>query len=119
MTHALTRRALLALSAAAAMGGCTSTGPTADENRPPILFVHGSGDSAALWTATLWRFESNGWPRGRLKAVDLPDPTARDDDGVPQPGRSSTAEQAQALSAAVDALLARTGARQLVLVGNS
>src|SRR5271168_2908463 len=26
---------------------------------PPILFVHGNGDHAALWITTLWRMESN------------------------------------------------------------
>lgn len=30
---------------------------------PPVLFVHGNGDSAALWITTLRRFESNGFPR--------------------------------------------------------
>ncbi len=81
--------------------------------------MHGNGDSAALWTTTVWRFESNGWPRDRLHAIDLPDPGARDDDTVPQAGRTSTAEHAQYLSAEVDKVLARTGARQVVLVGNS
>lgn len=117
----LTRRALLRASTLAAgllLAGCSSLGPTS-EARPPILFVHGNGDSAALWTTTLWRFESNGWPRARLEAIDLPDPLARDDDGVAQAGRSSNAEQAQALSAAVDRLLERTGAKQAVLVANS
>ena len=38
---------------------------------PPIVFVHGNGDTAALWTTTIWRFESNGWPRERLHAIDL------------------------------------------------
>lgn len=36
---------------------------------PPIVFVHGNGDTAALWQSTLWRFESNGWPRSRLHAI--------------------------------------------------
>jgi hypothetical protein len=38
----------------------------AEEAPPPILFVHGNGDHAALWLTTLWRFEANGWPRERL-----------------------------------------------------
>lgn len=29
--------------------------------RPAILFVHGNGDTAALWHTTMWRFESNGY----------------------------------------------------------
>lgn len=114
------RRALarLLLALPLALSACASLAPTNDE-RPPIVFVHGNGDSAALWTTTLWRFESNGWPQDRLEALDLPYPLARDDDTVAQAGRSSAADQAQALSAAVDRVLARTGARQVVLVGNS
>jgi len=60
MTHALTRRLLLLLGAAAAvlLSACASSPGT--NNLPPIVFVHGNGDTAALWTTTLWRFESNG-----------------------------------------------------------
>jgi len=111
------RHALLALLAPLLLSACA--GPPLPEPAPPIVFVHGNGDSAALWTTTVWRFESNGWPRERLHAIDLPDPGARDDDGVPQAGRSSTAEHAQYLAAEIDRVLARTGARQVVLVGNS
>ena len=85
----------------------------------PILFVHGNGDSAALWITTLWRFEANGYPRERLFTIDYPYPTARDDDAIPQPSRSSTDEQRAQLAARVDAVLAQTGAPQLILVGNS
>ena len=113
--HALTRRALLA-AAACLLAACASTPPAAP---PPIVFVHGNGDSAALWSTTLWRYESNGWPRERLHAIDMPLPSARDDDTVAQAGRSSTAEHAQFLAAEVDAVLKRTGAQQVVLVGNS
>jgi pimeloyl-ACP methyl ester carboxylesterase len=86
---------------------------------PPIVFVHGNGDTAALWTTTIWRFESNGWPRERLVALDLPYPQARDDDTKDQPGRSSTTEQRDHLAAQIDQVLAATGAKQLVLMGNS
>ena len=115
------RRLLLgagSLAVALALSACGSLAPPA-ETRPPVVFVHGNGDSAALWLATLWRFESQGWPRDRLHAVDLPYPLARDDDTVAQAGRSSATEQAQALARTVDRVLARTGARQVVLVGNS
>jgi len=86
---------------------------------PPILFVHGNGDHAALWMTTLWRFESNGIPRERLLAVNMPDPLARDDDAVPQPGRSGSAEQTDRLAAFVAELRGRTGAPRIALIGNS
>ncbi len=112
-------RTLLAALASALMAAC-ATGPTPPLPAPlPIVFVHGNGDSAALWTTTQWRFESNGWPRERLHAVHLPDPLARDDDTIAQPGRSSTLQSAQALAAEVDAVLQRSGAAKVVLVGNS
>ncbi len=91
----------------------------ADSRLAPILFVHGNSDSAALWITTLWRFESNGVPRERLFTIDYPYPTARDDDAIPQPSRSSTEEQRTQLAAKVDAVLAQTGATKLILVGNS
>ena len=91
----------------------------APDDRPPIVFVHGNGDSAALWQSTLWRYESNGWPRDRLFAIDQPWPLARDDDAVPQAGRSPTAESMAFLESEVDRVLKTTGAGQLVLVGNS
>ena len=112
------RLALWALAASLVLAGCAST-TTPPPAQPPVVFVHGNGDSAALWTTTIWRFESNGWPRDRLLAIDLPYPLARDEDNVAQAGRSSTTEQAQVLAAQVDQLLARTGATQVVLVGNS
>jgi pimeloyl-ACP methyl ester carboxylesterase len=85
----------------------------------PILFVHGNGDSSALWLTTVWRFESNGYPRALLHALDFPSPSARDEDDVPQANRSSTEEQRAFLAAEVEALLARTGAERVALVGNS
>lgn len=86
---------------------------------PPIVFVHGNGDTAALWHTTVWRFESNGWPRERLHAIDLPYPLARDTDTKPQDGRTSTTEHMQYLAAEVDKVLKATGASQVVLYGNS
>ncbi len=86
---------------------------------PPIVFVHGNGDNASIWQTTIWRFESNGWPRDRLHAIDLPYPLARDDDTKPQPGRTSTAEHMAYLKAEVEKVLAATGAQKVVLMGNS
>ena len=115
----LTRRlALLSLLAASLLGACASTAPSLSTT-PPIVFVHGNGDSAALWTTTLWRFESNGWPRERLHAIDAPYPLARDEDAKPQEGRSSTAEHMAFLAAEVEQVRKATGAAKVVLIGNS
>jgi pimeloyl-ACP methyl ester carboxylesterase len=86
---------------------------------PPILFVHGNGDHAALWMTTLWRMESNGVPRERMAALNFTNPLARTDDSKPQPLRSSTEEQRAELGEAVAALKQSTGAAQVALVGNS
>ena len=115
------RRALFtaaAFAASAALLAACAT-PGAPPPPPPIVFVHGNGDTAALWVPTIWRFESNGWPRERLHAMHMPLPSARDDDTVAQAGRSSTDDHALFLAAEVDRVLARTRARQVVLVGNS
>jgi pimeloyl-ACP methyl ester carboxylesterase len=114
MTAFFSRRAALLSMAAALLAGCASK-PEPIDPTPPIVFVHGQGDSAAVWTTTIWRFESNGWPRERLYAVDFPYPTARDDDTMPQDGRSSTTEQRLQLAAEIDKVLAATGARKVVL----
>ena len=114
----LSTSAALSLALAFASGGCALVPATATDT-PPIVFVHGNGDSAALWQNTVWRFESNGWPRDRLFALQHPYPLARDEDAKPQPGRSSTAEHMAFLKAEVAKVLAQTGAKQVVLVGNS
>ncbi|HEY3634655.1 MAG TPA: alpha/beta fold hydrolase, partial [Caldimonas sp.] len=119
MKHHLTRRAwLLAAAASSALLVACATPPAATD-MPPIVFVPGNGDTAALWMPTTWRFESNGWPRDRLYAIDMPYPLARDDDRKEQPGRSSTAEHMAYLAAEVKKVLAATGAKKVVLVGNS
>lgn len=110
----------LGLAASAAMLTACATAPSPSiAERPPIVFMHGNGDSAALWQTTIWRFESNGWPRERLFALDQPYPLARDDDAVPQPGRSSTADAAAFLRDQVERVRKATGAAKVVLVGNS
>ena len=116
----ITRRELLIAAAAAGalpLVGCAST-PGLD-TRPPIVFVHGNSDNAALWTTTLWRFETNGWPRERLFTIDLPYPTARNEDDKEQPGRTSIAEFTAFLAAEVKRVRATTGASRVVLVGLS
>ena len=86
---------------------------------PPILFVHGNGDHAALWMTTLWRMESNGVPRERMAAINFTDPLARADDKVEQAGRSSTEDQRRALAEAVRELKQTSGATRIALGGNS
>ena len=86
---------------------------------PPILFVHGNGDHAALWITTLWRMESNGVARDRMFAINFTDPLARNDDAVAQPNRSSTEDQRRELAEAIKALKERTGVSRVALVGNS
>lgn len=104
---------LLALLLAA----CATPSPI--EGHPPIVFVHGNGDTAALWHTTVWRFETNGWPRERLFALDAPNPLARSDDSKPQEGRTGTAEHLQILAAEVERVRKLTGAEKVVLVGSS
>lgn len=123
---AMTRRRLLLAAASASAGGlaacATAINPDAGvdaEARSPIVFVHGNGDSASIWMTTIWRFESNGWPRDRLHAIDMPYPNARADDAKEQPGSSSTVEHTAYLAADVKKVLAATGAAKVVLIGNS
>ena len=111
------QRRLLLLATALALGGCALRPSLVDA--PPIVFVHGNGDSAALWQTTLWRFESAGWPRERLHAIDVPYPLARDDDSQAQAGRSSSAENMAYLKGEVEKVLRSSGASQVVLMGNS
>jgi hypothetical protein len=86
---------------------------------PPILFVHGNGDHAALWITTMWRMESNGMPRDRMFAINFTNPLARTDDKVEQADRSSTEDQRRELGEAIKELKRRTGASRIALVGNS
>ena len=117
----LSRRDLLTLGSSLGLsltlGACAS--PGSPGRRTPIVFVHGNGDSAALWQTTAWRFESNGWPRDRLFAIDMPYPLARDTDAVAQPGRSGSTENREYLRDEVNRVLALTGSDQVVLIGNS
>jgi pimeloyl-ACP methyl ester carboxylesterase len=96
-----------------------STPSAAAADIPPILFVHGNGDHAALWVTTLWRMESNGVPRDRMFAINFTDPLARNDDKVEQPNRSSTEDARRELADAIKELKQKTGASRVALVGNS
>ena len=99
-----------------AQGAATSPGSA---ELPPILFVHGNGDHAALWMTTMWRMESNGVARERMFAINFTDPLARTDDAKPEPNKSSTEDQRRELGEAIQALKQRTGAARVALVANS
>jgi pimeloyl-ACP methyl ester carboxylesterase len=109
------------LASSLGFSAAAQTNPSARETSevPPILFVHGNGDHAALWITTLWRMESNGVPRDRMAAINFTDPLARTDDKVAQPNRSSTEDQRRELADAIKELKRRTGASRVALVGNS
>ena len=115
MLH-LSRRCFILLLLA--LGACAQF-PAGNDSRPPVVFVHGNGDTAALWTTTLWRFESNGYDRKLLHAIDFRYPLARSTDAKPQPLRSSAAESMQELAARVAEVRKLTGQDKVVLVGNS
>ena len=91
----------------------------AAQGAQPIVFVHGNGDSAALWHTTIWRFESRGYDPARLFAVDMPAPAAPGDDTQSEENRSTSIDQAAQLAAAVTRALLATGAEKVILVGNS
>jgi pimeloyl-ACP methyl ester carboxylesterase len=113
-----TRRFFFGIAASLALLGGCATQPSLDE-APPIVFVHGNGDTAALWQTTIWRFESNGWPRDRLYAIELPYPSARDDDTKDQAGRTSTTQHMAFLKSEVEKVRKATGASKVVLFSNS
>jgi pimeloyl-ACP methyl ester carboxylesterase len=91
----------------------------ADPASPPIVFVHGNGDSAALWINNFWRFESNGFRRSMLFAVDLSYPIARSDDSKPQDYRSSTEDQLKELAAYVAQVKKTTRQAKVALIASS
>jgi pimeloyl-ACP methyl ester carboxylesterase len=123
MMMGLTRRGLLKRAAAlpllAGSFSSLAAAVSATSEVPPILFVHGNGDQAALWITTLWRMESNGVPPERMFAVNFTDPLARSDDHIAQDHRSSTEDQRRELADAIVGLKRRTGAARIALVGNS
>jgi len=93
--------------------------PVAESGLPPIVFVHGNGDSSALWINNIWRFEANGYKRSQLFAIDFTYPNARRDDSKPEPFRSSAEEQMKELAAFVAQVVKATRRRKVALVGSS
>jgi hypothetical protein len=118
----LGRRALLAgavsLAPTLAFGQQPSRRP-AEPSGPPIVFVHGNGDSAAQWINNLWRFESNGFRRNLLFAIDFSYPNARADDSKPQDNRSSTEDAMKELAAYVAQVKKTTRQAKVALIASS
>jgi len=131
MTGRPTRRALLAGAAllAPALARAQQPAPTTPQaprrspadpaGPPPIVFVHGNGDTAALWLNNLWRFEANGYKRNQLFAIDFSYPLARTDDSKPQALRSSTEDQMKELAAFVAQVRGATRRRKVALIASS
>ena len=114
----LTRRGLLQGAAFIVVAGIARPSFAADEP-VPIVFAHGDSDQAATWLTTIWRFESNGYPRDRLFAINFTDPRARDDDSVAQANRSSSQDQLRELTAFIDDVKKKTGAPKVAIVALS
>ena len=117
----LTRRAVLGAPMTTTVAAAFGRSAAAGEVQPPIVFVHGAGDDAAVWYTILWRFETNGYDPQRLIAIDFPNPIpARPTDyGQPHPGRSTTGEQLIELATRVEDARRRTGQDKVVLVAHS
>ncbi len=93
--------------------------PAADQGPPPVVFVHGNGDSSALWINNIWRFEANGYKRNQLFAIDFTNPSALRDDSKPEPNRSSSADEMKELAAFVAQVRNTTRRRKVALVASS
>jgi len=124
----VTRRALLggtaALAPALAFAQQQPAPPRrqqqpADTGPPIVVFVHGNGDSSALWINNIWRFEANGYKRNQLFAIDFSYPSARREDAKPELFRSSAEEQMKELATFVAHALKASGRRKVALVGSS
>jgi hypothetical protein len=96
-----------------------TAGGTVTAEQLPIVFVHGNGDWASLWTTTIWRFESNGYDPDLLFAVNMANPSAPGDDTKAEENCSSTIDQAAQLASFVAHTLLSTGEDKVILVGSS
>jgi pimeloyl-ACP methyl ester carboxylesterase len=117
----LGRRKLLAGAAALSSAGAwpARAQRAAGDTSTPIVFVHGNGDSGALWINNFWRFETNGFRRNQLFAIDYTYPNARTDDAVPEALHSSTDDVIKQLAAFVAEVKAATRRRQVALIAQS
>ena len=105
----------LTIAAAAALLLTSLPAATAEAATPahrdlrPIVFVHGSAGSALQFQTQAKRFASNGYPTDLIEAHDYDSTTVL----------NRLAEEWAAIDARIDALLARTGADQVDLLGHS
>ncbi|MGO8917441.1 MAG: hypothetical protein ACLQJR_16160 [Stellaceae bacterium] len=112
-------RVWIATALLAALPLLPAAARAADKPPLPIVFVHGNGDSAAVWMTTIWRFESNGYPSELLDAVDLRYPLASKLYDTPEPAHATAAEETQQLSEEVAAVQKRTHAPKVILIAQS
>ena len=122
MRATMRRRGLLAGASLALAHGAHAQDTrerTVGQEATPILFIHGNGDTAALWMPTTWRFESNYYPRARLFALDMRLPAARTVDAVRQAGRSSVEEATAQLAQEVTRVRRVTATERIMLVAHS
>ena len=93
--------------------------PPGESGPPPVVFVHGNGDSGALWINNIWRFEANGYRRNQLFAVEFTNPSALRDDSKPEPNRSSSADEMKQLAEFVAQVRGATRRRKVALIASS
>ncbi|MFH2129548.1 MAG: hydrolase [bacterium] len=96
-----------------------AAGTAAAAQQRPIVFVHGNGDYAALWTTTIWRFESNGYSPDLLFAINMAHPKSPSNDLKPAKNQSTTIDQAAQLASFVTRTLLTTGQDKVILIGSS
>lgn len=112
------RRDVLAAGVSVLAHGAAAQERQAGQEVTPVLFLHGDGGSAALWLPTIWRFESNTYPRGRLFALDMRLPSARRVDAVREPGRSSVEEATRQVAQEIARVRRVSGVERIALVAH-
>jgi triacylglycerol lipase len=78
-----------------------------EEEKNPVIFVHGLGGAAYNFTSIQSHLQSNGWDSDSMKALDLPSKS----------GAQTT--NANAISETVDEMLQKTGASEVDIVAHS
>src|SRR5438093_11403633 len=104
------------LLVAALAGGTLSlaTAPGADAStyeRRPVLFVHGVESAGSNFASQEMRFESNGYPRGWVEAIDY--------NSLGAAAANYNGEVEKQIEEAIAALKRRTGKSQVDVVGHS